>query len=799
MRLPSAASLLILWLALGSVRSLAVPPASGSDERLVRSAGLATDGPSLLAFLGKRSGKGPDRETVARWIKQLGATSEATARDASRELVLLGSSVAPALREAARESSPARLRARAAACLPWVEGQRAEDLACSVVRLTARLRPAGAVAALLAYLPAAEGLVAYEIDEALTALTTGNKPDPVLVEAVRKGTEPACHAAAEALSRSAAHKLLTDRDPGFRLRLALAFLERRDGVAVPVLIELLAEMEPKESRPALYALRDLAGPLAPKETPTDTPGRKKCRDAWAAWWEANDGASLLRYFRERTPTVAADRVEKLVANLGSKSFQVREKAGKELVRLRGLAVPLLKKALGHSDPEVRRRAENCLREIENAPKAEPIAARVRLLALRKPPGAAQTLLAYAPFTDDRKVAEEVRRALLTLLALADDSEGTAKVLAKTVGDSNAVRRALAARVLAHSSSPEQRQAVRRLLDDPEPSVRYEAARGLALAGEKEGVQTLIALLDRLPDEQTWEAEELLQRLAGEKAPAVSPGSDAAARKRFRETWAAWWKDNGKGANLRRARPGVGLLGYTIVSLWNGSLRTNEIVELGRDGKPRWKIDGLGYAFDFVFLPGSRLLCAEHNQSRVTERNLKGEVLWEYKITSPIDAQRLPGGDTFVAATGSVVIVDRQGKETLKVNRYNGIMAGQWTGDGGIVLIVSSGECIRLDAQGKEVSRFRTQKLNNYAGLSVLPNGNILIAFWDKHKVQEYNRNGKVVWEKDTPGPGSATRLPNGHTLITSQPQKYLIEVDRAGKTVWEYRPPGMSVWRARRR
>ncbi len=39
-------------------------------------------------------------------------------------------------------------------------------------------------------------------------------------------------------------------------------------------------------------------------------------------------------------------------------------------------------------------------------------------------------------------------------------------------------------------------------------------------------------------------EDVLYRLAEDKSPTVAPGTDDAGRKKYREAWEAWWKDQG---------------------------------------------------------------------------------------------------------------------------------------------------------------------------------------------------------------------------------------------------------------
>src|SRR5262245_3263541 len=53
-----------------------------------------------------------------------------------------------------------------------------------------------------------------------------------------------------------------------------------------------------------------------------------------------DGPSLLKYFRDRTPTEAnRARLAELVRQLGHRSFQVREKATRQLIAAGEMALP----------------------------------------------------------------------------------------------------------------------------------------------------------------------------------------------------------------------------------------------------------------------------------------------------------------------------------------------------------------------------------------------------------------------------------------------------------------------------
>ena len=162
------------------------------------------------------------------------------------------------------------------------------------------------------------------------------------------------------------------------------------------------------------ALGLLAGVLsaAPERVAED---EQTLRDAKVA----TDGAALIDYFKKRTlPDVDAGKIESLTKQLGADDFLTRERASARLVALRTLAIPFLEQAARDKDIEVARRAEECLRRIGGSRSTAVDLAAVRVLAARKPAGAAEVLLGFLPFAGNERIADEVQKAL-TALAVRD--------------------------------------------------------------------------------------------------------------------------------------------------------------------------------------------------------------------------------------------------------------------------------------------------------------------------------------------------------------------------------------------
>jgi HEAT repeat protein len=786
------------------------------DERLLASARVGGSGPALVEFL-QMSLAGLNADLLRVLVRRLDGPDADGAR---ANLIASGHAALPVLLEAQKDARLGRkAREQIEDCLKWLDGPLTNDLHGAVVRRLGRVWPAGASEVLFAFVAAAEADEAT-VEEARAVLVAravrGGKVDPVLGKAALEDSNPERRRCAiDVLCRADAgeviRRLYRDESAEIRVHTASARLDLGDPEAVPVLIELLGT-EPKSGQPgALAALRRLAGPLAPdlvhpgalsvvRPGAPERAAPASVQAMWRAWWRDADGEAQLRFFRERTPDFnllprdqAHSRLDALAEQLGGESFEERNQAEKDLIALRGLAIPWLEKAAKHSDLERRRRAERALKEIRVAPEAPAAAARTRLLGLRRPAGAARVLLAYVAFADAEAVTEEVVR---TLCRLARHDPATRPVLRTALADWLPQRRRVAVQVLAEIADEADLHLLRKRLADTDPVVRWATARGLLRHQERQAVPVLIDLLTVLSLDHASEVEDLLFRLAGSAAPVVPLRSSEESRKKCCAAWTAWWKDHGARVRLIDPATLAGDLGLTLLSLWDGS-PTNSVVELGRDRKERWRIDNLGYAFDFIVLPGQRLLLAENTANRVTERNFQGDILWQFDIPGPINCQRLPNGHTFIAASGKAVIVDRDKKEVTTF-AHGGLSAGQRLRDGTVVLATNS-EFHVFDATGKAIRSFPIPEgLNNTGGMQALPNGRFLLAQYSRNRVTEFDLSGKEVWSCATPSPNFANRQPNGHTLITSQVDQSLIEVDRNGKKVGEYRP-GKSVWQVRRR
>jgi hypothetical protein len=173
-----------------------------------------------------------------------------------------------------------------------------------------------------------------------------------------------------------------------------------------------------------------------------------------------DGAALLEFLRGRVPREAdRENVKRWIKQLGDDSSEVREQATQELMRLGSAARGELRRAAKDDDVEVSRRAQRCLDKIAEGEGPDALPAALRLVAIKRPPGAAEVLLALAPALADDDDARELRNALA---AVALPGGKPDRVVEQALEDKDPARRAAAAAVLGKDGGAFEKQPGRRL-------------------------------------------------------------------------------------------------------------------------------------------------------------------------------------------------------------------------------------------------------------------------------------------------------------------------------------------------
>jgi hypothetical protein len=507
-----------------------------------------------------------------------------------------------------------------------------------------------------------------------------------------------------------------------------------------------------------------------------------------------DGPALLAFFRSRSLGPAdRERLAALVRQLGSDDYTQREQASAALTSRGPLAIPYLTRALTDPDPEIVRRARVCLEEIDSSPSPALPAAAVRLLVRRHPPGAVEALLGFAPHANETSLEDEVVGAL-TALGLRDGKADP--LLLSALTDKEPARRAAAAYVVVRATDADQRAAAARLGRDPDPVVRFRTALGRLAGRDRNGLQGLVALLGDAPPELAGRAEEILLRLAGEQAPAVSSAArdGPTARKAWQAAWERWRREQGGKADLARAEGAVPYLGFTLVPEMHGG----KVWECDRSGAIRWQIFGLQQPREACVTSGGRVLICEVGARRVTERDFKGHVYWTYPVEDPAYVERLANGNTFIGTHRRAFEVTPAGKEVFSFEPSPPMFIHSMhrRANGNLVCLSTQGQVLEVDRAGKTVRTFAlTRGGGNWCGVQGLPGNRYLAVEYNQGLLVELDAAGKVVWECKVPGASYAVRRSDGRTLVCCFSTQRVVEVDRAGKVVWE-KAVGTSPWRA---
>jgi hypothetical protein len=289
------------------------PSLAGDDEisrRILRDAWAGwwrnVDGPALLAAFQKRTLSPEQTAKALSRIAELGADKFATRQRAEVEIVALGLPVVPLLRQAL-PGAPLEQSRRIEQCLLQIAKVHQSDaLPVVAARLLPLRKPAGAIATLLAYVPFADDeVMKAEVAKSLHRLAGASlagasvPPDASLVKALTDELPVRRAIAGEVLAavtdaevRAAVRKRLADADMSVRLRVAVALACAADREAVPVLIDLVAELPADQVWQAEEILRTMAADKAPAFEPAeDVAARQKLRDAWRNWHAAH-GAKL---------------------------------------------------------------------------------------------------------------------------------------------------------------------------------------------------------------------------------------------------------------------------------------------------------------------------------------------------------------------------------------------------------------------------------------------------------------------------------------------------------------------------
>ncbi|MSQ93938.1 MAG: hypothetical protein EXR98_05200 [Gemmataceae bacterium] len=267
------------------------------DEQALKHAGIALDGPGLLAYFQRRTPSEQEQAALKQRAAELGDSRFPVRTQATDELIRAGRSALPFLREIAKHKDAETSR-RALYCIQVIAQNTKLGLSATASRVLVERNPPGAVETLLAYLPFVdESWVEEEIRHSVKKLAlVDGKAIPMLEQAL--GDKAAKRravavwivgASQDASQRAKVVERLQDSSHEVRFLAAAALLAAHEAKAVPVLIALLNTDSTELAQRAEDLLAQLAGENAPPVwlgAVKDNQGQK-VRDAWESWWKTN--------------------------------------------------------------------------------------------------------------------------------------------------------------------------------------------------------------------------------------------------------------------------------------------------------------------------------------------------------------------------------------------------------------------------------------------------------------------------------------------------------------------------------
>jgi hypothetical protein len=224
-------------------------------------------------------------------------------------------------------------------------------------------------------------------------------------------------------------------------------------------------------------------------------------------------------------------------------------------------------------------------------------------------------------------------------------------------------------------------------------------------------------------------------------------------------------------------------------------------------------------------PGNILISDQFN-NRVLEVTRAGRIAWSFgsggaaqctagtgTVIAPNDAERLAGGSTLIAGTGTgtcpdnrVIVVDASGNITYQYgqagvagsgrNQLNvPVFAIQLPNSDYLITDQGNNRIIEVDAQQNIIWSYGPSPgpgaLNSPNSAELLENGDILIADENNNRCFEIDpsRNNKIVfrYHRGLNTVAFASRLPNGDTLIADSGHNSIVEISPAQSVVFRYK------------
>lgn len=497
---------------------------------------------------------------------------------------------------------------------------------------------------------------------------------------------------------------------------------------------------------------------------------------------------IRKYLQEIHPNEEQNRqAYALISQLGNENFAIREKATQSLFRMPALPAELLKEASKSADPEIAWRAMGLL-DMGKIEFGNTLRYVLQYVEKKPVQGLTPELLKAIPLCISNSDYRTARAALLSSFTPED-----VDLLVQGLKSDNLQVRKSVAFVLAQAAADSRQDVLESIAGSAseDPIVRIEAVEALANLGQRDSLPILVDLLEAEDVSVRVRASVILRQFTGNTFQFAAYDKDE-RRAEALGKWKEWLANESETAELTfplslARHAGSYLNGNTLLALGY----SNRVIELDPEGNEVYSVEAQG-AWMAERLESGNTLVAAYSSNKLVEFNPEGESVWEMDAPSVLSARPLENGNFLIAQHSPGIIKEvNHGKETVWEYTTGGSACDAIRLPNGNTLIAYANNVDEVTPD-KEVVWSYTG--NQIYGMSVVENGNILVAQLNGN-VQEINRDTKdVVWEYATSNPVDAIRLPNGNTLVTSN-NKFL-EVTPEKEIVWER--GGCSYGTARR-
>jgi hypothetical protein len=476
------------------------------------------------------------------------------------------------------------------------------------------------------------------------------------------------------------------------------------------------------------------------------------------------------------PKLTAATAEAKVQLLGSELYHEREAAYWDLARMPQLPPELLAAASRSRDAEIQWRARSLL-QIAGKTDLTSMYAAIKYLSVHTHPETLLTLVQLAGCYTDEYHQHLFNAAIQRIVKQAD----VPKLL--NYSPNNAGEKWALALALQNFDNATSTQLIIQLAETDETRIAFVAARYLGNQGDRRVLACLIRLCQSKNEYLAAESLNFFNALTGNQF-VLRHGATNVEQQELAHQLQNWLKNSGDAAVLKfpvieSAIERGNLAGKTLIA----TAGLGQVIEMETNQKITWTY--LIDAWSAEKLRNGNVLIASYVTNTVQEVDKYGETVWSKANINAMRAKPLPNQHTLIACFSNNAIVEWNAArdEIWRYETPDNCFDVERLSNGNTIFAcpLQIGEV----TLGKEL--VRTLKMEGRANsVQALSNGDWLIANYGNNKVEQYNRQDKLVWSCEIQQPSDAFRLANGNTLITTSGT--CVEVNPKGESLHEFCP-----------